>query len=554
MASKFKYFESFLALNDREKRLSWWSTFFGCIPLDWVVGCILFVLALAFNFFRLGVPGIWFDEAFSVELARQPLPLIWHIIFGPEPNMELYYLFLHGWLGMIGALGFPATEFVVRFPSAIFAALASFVLFILGRRFLHPFAATVGALLYLLNNLQLTYAQQTRSYALQLLLLSLAWYALFRALTPGYKRRWWGLYIVANTLAVYTHLFSILILLAQLMALCGLWILPGEMKEAVHKQWRIAIASPCAIGLGILPMLWESLQGAKTGWLDIPHRADLYHLFATIGGDSRLYLLLLVSCILPGCSVSALLLFSSSWRHRWLIGQSYSKKQHLLFMRQQALFPYIWATACWLVLPIIISYGVSHGTLRLFSTRYLVTVVPPFFLLVAAGIEVMRWRVVQMGAVICLILCALLVVPSYYENAQVEDWNTISVWLAERYQQQDGLVCYDNEMNQGCQISLEYYLHTYDPAVHFDADTPGAFSWSNFGPVNQRVGFAAAADPASLQPYAAEHQRLFYVIGRLPDAEAAQHVGQARQWLDQHYHFVDQLVTSTVTIRLYLTQ
>src|SRR5512138_29229 len=63
--------------------------------------CILVgVVALGLNLYRLGTPSIWFDEAFSVELARQPLPLLWHIIWGPEPNMELYYLFLHFWLGL----------------------------------------------------------------------------------------------------------------------------------------------------------------------------------------------------------------------------------------------------------------------------------------------------------------------------------------------------------------------------------------------------------------------------------------------------------------------
>src|SRR5438270_2594522 len=95
---------------------------------------IIFGIALGFNLYRLGVPSIWFDEAFSVELARQPLPLLWHIIFGPEPNMELYYLFLHFWLALTGSLGLPPTEAVVRFPSAVFAALSTIVVYRFGRR------------------------------------------------------------------------------------------------------------------------------------------------------------------------------------------------------------------------------------------------------------------------------------------------------------------------------------------------------------------------------------------------------------------------------------
>ena len=55
----------------------------------WLLCILIGVIALGFNLYRLGSPSIWYDEAFSVELARQPLPLLWHIIWGQEPS----YLF-----------------------------------------------------------------------------------------------------------------------------------------------------------------------------------------------------------------------------------------------------------------------------------------------------------------------------------------------------------------------------------------------------------------------------------------------------------------------------
>ena len=121
------------------------------ISSTWLLCILIGAIALGFNLYRLGSPSIWFDEAFSVELARQPLPLIWHIIWGPEPNMELYYLLLHFWLGFTGFLGLHPTEFVVRFPSAICAALSSVMVFLLGRRFLGITAGIVGAGLYWLG-------------------------------------------------------------------------------------------------------------------------------------------------------------------------------------------------------------------------------------------------------------------------------------------------------------------------------------------------------------------------------------------------------------------
>src|SRR5436309_3298420 len=111
----------------------------------WLLYLLVGVIALSFDLYRLGTPSIWFDEAFSVELARQPLPLLWHIIWGPEPNMELYYLFLHFWLGLTGFFGLHATEFIVRLPSAVFAALSSVMVFLLGRRFLGITAGIIAA-------------------------------------------------------------------------------------------------------------------------------------------------------------------------------------------------------------------------------------------------------------------------------------------------------------------------------------------------------------------------------------------------------------------------
>src|ERR1051326_4663886 len=87
------------ALPQRRHLLAAW------ISSNWVVCPCLFTAALGFNLSRLGAPSVWFDEAFSVELARQPLPVLWHIIFSLEPNMELYYLLLHGWVAATGLFG-----------------------------------------------------------------------------------------------------------------------------------------------------------------------------------------------------------------------------------------------------------------------------------------------------------------------------------------------------------------------------------------------------------------------------------------------------------------
>ena len=517
------------------------------ISLRLMLSIILFIVAMCFNLYRLGTPSIWFDEAFSVELARQPLPLLWHIIFGPEPNMELYYLFLHFWLNLTASLGLHATEFVVRFPSAIFAALSTVVVFLLGQRFIGTIAGFAAASLYLLNDLQLIYAQQTRAYSLQLLLICIAWYALLSAFNGKPQRgRWWICYSVATTLAIYTHLFSMLILLAQLCAIGLLFLLPGERRRMIG-QSRNFMGSLVFIGILSLPMVLVSRHGSKTGWLPIPHLSDVYHLFLTISANSKIYLLLFVAFCALGLFMT--IMYALPMGRKYLTRYELVDEKHTL----QGFLPIALALLCWLVVPIVVSYVISYTPTRLFSSRYLVTIVPPLCLLVGLGIATLRWRAIQIGLTVILLLLAIRYVPLYYQNAQVEDWNSATHWLQQHYQTNDGLVCYDNDVQQGCQISVEYYLQAYPTAAHFTSDSPGAFSWANFGPVNPNVGSGAAVDPTALAQYGAKHPLFFFIVGRVPDAASAAKVQLAEQWLDSHYHYVDQVVTHTVTVRLYDT-
>lgn len=545
--------DSFSQTADNEsmrKRLQQ-RTILSRIAWHWAIGSMVFATALWFNFYRLGTPSIWYDEAFSVELARQPLPLLWHIIFGPEPNMELYYLFLHYWLIFTSSLDLHATEFVVRFPSAIFAAFSTLVIFAIGRRFLGMLTGTLGAVLYLLNGLQLTYAQQTRSYAMQLLLICIAYYALFAVLNGDkHAKRWWIIYVITWTLAVYAHLFSLLILLSQLIAIGGMLLLPNQWQDQARKQFLNLFISLSSTFILIIPMLIESLHGAKTGWLPIPHLSDIYHLFDTISNYHKPYLCAFIAFCGLGLFFIAIVYFA---RYP-AFSQIFSFTTYFIddtTISYQRVVPIVWSLFCWMVIPIGVSYVVSQESLRLFSSRYLVTVVPPLFLLVAFGVMILRLRIIQGFCAILLLVLAFLSVPLYYQSAQVEDWNSATHWLLQRYQSGDGLVCYDNEPAQGCQIAIEYYLDAYPNGAHFTADSPGAFSWEKYGSANAKAGFNTALDPIALALYGQKHHRFFYIVGRVPTNEAATRVQSTEHWLDRHDQFVDQIVTRTVTIRLY---
>lgn len=517
----------------------------------WILCVLIGGSALAFNLFRLGSKSLWFDEVLSVERARQSLPVLWQIIFATQPNMAFYYIFLHFWLGFTTLLGLNPTEFVVRFPSAIFAALSSVMIFLLGRRFLGLSAGLVGASLYLLNDLELVYAQETRSYALQLLLICIAWY-LFLALlaTETRRKRWWACYAFVTVVAIYTQLFSLLILAAQVVTFVVLALLPGPWRSKARQQFRGFVISLVSIFVFILPLIYASRHGSKTGWLPIPQPMDVYVLFLNICANSRIYLYLLLALCLLGLCVTV---FAFRSRGVQLLSKAFlvesAGDKRLVRLRQ--LLPVGLALLCWIIVPVVLSYTISQGPTRLFSSRYLVTIVPAFVLLVGLGIVVLRWRMVQVALGLCLLLLTLHYVPLYYQNPQAEDWNTTSFWLEQHYQANDGLVCFDN--SQGCQVCVEYYLAAYPSAAHFTADSPGSFSWVNYDLTNHLGNGEPAVDPKALAVFGAHHPRIFYITGRISSGSTAAQAQSAQHWLDAHYHFIAQVVTHTVTVRLYTT-
>jgi mannosyltransferase len=141
-----------------------WATS-GAVPL-----LLAIIIALVTCFYGLTANSLWFDEAFSVELARLDWTSMWDVITRQEANMMLYYVLLHSWL----QLG--SGEFVARAPSAAFAVATVVPLYAIGRHLLGHRQAAVAVMLVVVNSFFVRYAQELRGYSLVLLLTTTASY------------------------------------------------------------------------------------------------------------------------------------------------------------------------------------------------------------------------------------------------------------------------------------------------------------------------------------------------------------------------------------------
>jgi mannosyltransferase len=355
---------------------------------NWARCLTLLILAAAGTIIRLLYlvrKPFWFDETFSVALARMRWGSLLRVLVWREANMSLYYFALRIWLHLAPH---GQNEFFIRSLSVVFAAatipamywLAS-LLYQNDRR-----VALIAATLLTFNAYQVRYAQEARAYALFLLLATLSSGFFIAYLRDPSRAHRLG-YILVSILAVYAHFYALLLLLAH--ALAQRWmagadsgdrLLPATRSKEMRRIWM-------TIGIAVLPLL---VFVAKTGagpirWIQRP---DLHDLLAFAehfagGGSWPLTVIFMVACIVALVpNASRLRARAESW-DVW-------RAQFLLL---------------WLLFPIALTILLS--IIRpVFLPRYLIFCLPPLLILVAAGLARLRNSLLLAAALTAVLLLA----------------------------------------------------------------------------------------------------------------------------------------------------
>ena len=134
----------------------------------WITVLLLLGACVAARLWCLVCKPFWFDEAYSVELARIDWRNFAHLLWWREANMSLYYLLLRGWMHL------GQSPFFIRTLSVIFSAATLPAVYWLARLLFNRRVAIIAASLFAFNAYSVRYSQEARSYALFLLLTTLS--------------------------------------------------------------------------------------------------------------------------------------------------------------------------------------------------------------------------------------------------------------------------------------------------------------------------------------------------------------------------------------------
>lgn len=521
---------------------------FSFNPLSWGAAALVFVGAFLLDMRQLGSASLWFDETYSIGISHQPVAYLLKFMLNNDPNMALYYLLLHVWQTELAKFGVTQTEVIARTPSVFFGALGSVAIFALGRRFGGWTTGVVAAALYSFSNYALLAAQQARSYAMVMCWIIIAGYMLFGALNESerrWTRWWWSGYTLAMTLALYAQLLTVFVIAAHMLGVVALLVIPGPWRANARQNLRQALIGLMAIIILILPLIYGATHSGGSDWVQPATPKDAYNvLLDQLSDGSSLFLI--IQCVVIGCGVGLAL-------YAWLNPEIFSHIERLKHSevaswrvwRLREPRPGITLLLLWTVFPFVVMYAITQLYLNLhfFFSRYEMLMMPGVALLLGLSVSLLPWPPLQWLLSAMLVTMAVVNLPYYYKHAQIQDFRTPITWLEARYQPGDGIICYPNDL---CSIPVQAELNAYPSPARFDADSPGAYSWSDL--------YSLPVTIKTVSAYAARHPTgMFYVDAHLGGTNANSPTIDAAilAWLGARYTLRDKIVTSNVTVYYY---
>lgn len=205
--------------------------------------------------------GLWFDEAYHIELVK--LPSIWDMldaVLSNPPSDPLYVLLLRGWVALFGT-----DAGSVRMLSAICGTATIPATFFLGRFSLGVGAGLGGALFFAISPYGIELGQEAALYSLAALTGTLCLAAGWRWISTGGRRI--SVYVLLGVIAIYSH-YVVAAIIALFAALMLIFII---RDKALGRRWVLAN--------GLILLSWLPwLVALILHWIgaDLP-RATLQH-------------------------------------------------------------------------------------------------------------------------------------------------------------------------------------------------------------------------------------------------------------------------------------
>ena len=325
---------------------------------DFILPLLVVLAAAALRFFQLGFFSMWFDEAYSWHLANQSVRRIIELA-RIDNTPPVYHILLHFWL-KLGA----ESDFAVRLLPAAFGIASIWMTYKLGDLLYGRKIGITAAIISAVSFQLVHYSQENRMYSLQVLLgVVSTYYFLLGLRKGGYVN--WSVWILANAVNFYNHLFTVLLVFAQWLFYISFfkehrkhlpcWFAANVILLLLYLPWAAVIVKQ----VGVIQGSYWVLPAAPLEIL----KAGFHLIGGTDLGNNYVLAGILNLPFLTAGAAGLYLIFKTRKENRGIL-------LPLLFFA-----------------PMIVVYFISIGRQSLFYYRYFVFLLPYLHLIFAVGTQ-----------------------------------------------------------------------------------------------------------------------------------------------------------------------
>jgi mannosyltransferase len=419
------------------------------------------LLALGLCLYELSTRSLWLDEAATVAITSQHGAAFGAALAHDGGNMLGYYALIHVLISFFGD-----AAFVIRFPSAVFAALTVACTSALALRLFERRVALLAGV-FTATSLTLVYwGQDARGYGAMVALTAASFLAFLALLEPEAGWAAWIAYVALTTAAVYAGLEAALVIPAQLVAL-------GWQREPRRRvAAAVALIGACCLPLAVLA---ASRGSGQLFWVPSPSLRVLHQVVQALTSSGLQPSFYTSTGTILMIVVLFLLAVGAARTIRAARGGPWASPALVL---------------SWLLVPGILAALESIFGQSIFQARYLLISLPAVPLLLAWTLGNRRFPLALSGlaAAGLITLQALQLAPAY--GVSSENWRGAAAYVIGHTRPDDCIAFYPADNRQ----AFRYYLN---PLAAAPQPILPALPWRRVRPFVE--------DYATLSPVAVAH-------------------------------------------------
>ena len=402
---------------------------------------IIYFIGLILRLHDLGRESFWFDEVYSIDMARQNLVGIVKTIYvESDNNPPLFYMIMHFWVKIFGI-----SESTFRFPSAIISSFSVLVIYKLGKLLFNKNIGLFAALLLATSVFNITYAQEARAYSSMVFLALLSIYFFFQMIATGKRSHTIG-YLVTSILLIYIHYYGLFFIASLNAYYFIILIINKKVGELGFKRWLLL---QLLLLISFLPEIYLVILNImsihKGFWIEVPSLEEMLYIYKAYTDSWYLCLIFTLLSVIGIINYSKINGYKS-FMDSFISVEGYSRQLSLSNIERVLILILIY------VFLNVIPFIISRLFLPIYTQEYTILASSAFYLLVAKGIDNIgnkRLAVLNDSSlltnicIVSLILVVLVIhINKYYQIVQKHQWRESIEYIDANANNEDFVMIY----------------------------------------------------------------------------------------------------------------